>query len=372
MVLKKPYVPTPPQMAEAESLLSTLQEIQDYLKSTRPRDEVTQKTQRLTQKLQHKLQQSRQRVQQWGAPEPNLFAQRVVEKPVDTRQAEYIQVLTQDLGPLKSNPPSIWTSEGPEVQCLQQFLAFSGFELSDSGRFDEPTQQALRQWQRQARLPSSGLLDAKTRPVLNQHLLHWRRVQQARERFQEVLDAARHDWLQLVGAEMPAEMQERLERLRIQVQALLQQGAEAAFFASLSAADAAAPWLYFQSCMSTPGLAHIVHQGAEVERLQNLLSHLGYTLKVSGRFDLETFMALKQFQAAQGLTETGQTDYLTLTQLNQWALRENWCLQQRQRVRKFLLSFFEPSSLKGVPFNTEKGVDTTLSFDALMAHLHPH
>ncbi len=372
MAVKKPYVPTPPQLAEAESLLQTLQEIQDYLKSTQPRDEITQKSQRLTQRLQQKLQQSRQRVQQWGASEPNLFAQRAVEKPVDTRQAEYIQVLTQDLGPLKSNPPSVWISEGPEVQCLQQFLAFSGFELSDSGRFDAQTQQALRQWQRQARLPSSGVLDAKTRPVLNQHLLHWRRVQQARERFQGVLDAARHDWLLALGTEMPAEMHERLERLRIQVQALLQQGADAAFFASLSAVDAVVPWAYFQACMGTPGLAHIVHQGAEVECLQKLLSHLGYPLKVSGRFDLETFMALKQFQAAQDLEATGQTDYLTLTQLNQWVLRENWCQQQRQRVRKFVLSFFESSSLKGFPFNTEKGVDTMPSFEALMAHLHPH
>lgn len=372
MAVKKPYVPTPPQLAEAASLLQTLQEIQDYLKSTQPRDEITHKSQRLTQKLQQKLQQSRQRVQQWGASEPNLFAKQPVSKPADTRQAAHIQVLTQELGPAKSAHPSAWISEGPEVQCLQQFLSFSGFELSDSGHFDAATQQALRQWQRQVKLPNSGLLDAKTRPVLNQHLLHWRQVQQACERFQTLLAEAREDWQQQLGHEMPVEMEKRLQHLQRQGASLLQHPPDTDFLAQLSAAEETEPWGYFQSCMSTPGLAHIVHQGPEVERLQSLLSHRGHPLKITGRFDLETFMALKQFQGAKGLEETGETDYLTLTQLNQWVLRENWYLQQRQRVRVFLLQYFEQSSLRASALNIAKGVNTALSFDALMAYLQPH
>lgn len=382
MTVQKPYVPTPPQLAEAEALLNTLQEIQEYLKSTQPRAELTHKSQRLHQKLAQKIQQSRQRVQQWGPTEPDLFAaQRSVSAfaPSDTRAAEAIWVLTQELGPLPSGksvqgkPTQLrpaqgkhsvsWVSEGPDVKCLQQFLAFAGFAVPDTGHFDGATGQALKQWQRQQALPTSGRLDGATRPVLNQHLNHWRQVQGAEEQLQTLLQAAQQDWEHLTGATASADFQTRLQQFSHSLIQVLRDGLDPADIDLLKSRAFASDLPYFKSCMSTPGLAHIVHQGPEVEQLQRVLLAANCDTKVSGRFDLETFTALKHFQKLQGLAETGETDYATLTHLNQWVLKENWYHQQSQQIRDFLANF-----AGAVSKNSQKW----LGFEALMAPLKPH
>lgn len=73
-------------------------------------------------------------------------------------------VLSADLGPL-GRPQRI--SEGDEVLLLQWMLREQGHDLPDSGRYDPATALAVRNFQRQHKLPLTGEVDARTREKLN-------------------------------------------------------------------------------------------------------------------------------------------------------------------------------------------------------------
>jgi peptidoglycan hydrolase-like protein with peptidoglycan-binding domain len=319
-----PYLPGPPQIAEAEALLNTLQEVQGYLKSIDPRSELSQKSQLLTQKLGHKLKQSKQRVQQWS-PQPEMYRKQAPARAIeDTRKAEHIQVFTSNLGkplgvakasaasPVKSpltSPamrlaPIVWVDHGPEVMRLQQFLQSTGQfpALLLDGVYAAETTQAVRQWQREHGLIASGQIDERTRPVLNQHMPYFRVLEQGQKELavMQVPQALEALFMELARQPFTETARHALNEY-IKTHAEQQQ---AIFF--------------FQSLMSTPGQAYIVHEGTEVAQLQRLLQEDGYDVKPSARFDLNTFMALKAYQQKQGLPPTGQTDAETLGCLNQW------------------------------------------------------
>lgn len=314
-----PYLPGPPQIAEAEALLNTLQDIQAYLKSIDPRSELSQKSQLLTQKLGHKLKQSKQRVQQLS-PQPEMYRKQApAQTTEDTRQAEHIQVFTSNLGkplgvvkaPVTSSakssatrlPPIVWVDHGPEVMRLQQFLQSTGQfpPLLLDGVYAAETTQAVRQWQREHGLIASGQIDERTRPVLNQHMPYFRVLEQGQK--------------ELAAMQMPQALEALFMELARQPFAETVLDALTEYIKTHT--EQQQPLFFFQALMSTPGQAHIVHEGAEVEQLQRLLQEDGYDVKPSARFDLNTFIALKAYQQKQGLPPTGQTDPETLGRLNQ-------------------------------------------------------
>jgi peptidoglycan hydrolase-like protein with peptidoglycan-binding domain len=58
-------------------------------------------------------------------------------------------------------------SEGPDVRTLQSILEARGYgELDVSGRFDLPTGEAVRRFQREAGLQADGVVGPQTRPKL--------------------------------------------------------------------------------------------------------------------------------------------------------------------------------------------------------------
>lgn len=315
----KPMLPEGPQIAEALDLLATLEDIRDYLKSTDPRSESARKSQLLTQKLGHKLKHTRQQVQKGGSPAAKkAFATPRTSSPAeDLRHPEHIQVLTRDL------PPE---TKGPEVQCLQALLNKEGVKTPQHGHWDRESQQALRQWQRQQNLPLSGKLDDRSRPILNQRLQYWRQIDRVSQRCKAIIEDFETQWHSLCGKPFAENHGQTLHsRLVEQLKHLSNSPAPSALEAL--APDPPISQQGFTQLMGTPGLAHVTHQGPEVEALQQFLKTTRHPTPVTRQFNLDTFMALKGFQAEHHLPPSGYTDPDTLRVLNDYVSRSRWQYQ---------------------------------------------
>ncbi|MEZ0368166.1 MAG: peptidoglycan-binding protein [Candidatus Sericytochromatia bacterium] len=304
----KPFVPIPPQIAEAEDLLTKLQEIHAYLKSTDPEGDRTRHTAQMIQQLEAKLKQVQQRVKLHGAREPDLRAGRPpAPPPEDLRKPEAIQVLTAEL---MAQPGKI--VKGPEVIVLQQILQFCGHAVQQTGIFDPATVAAVRAFQTRNKLPVSSRIDDKTRPLLNRLLLMLRAGLQTKSLCRDALETFCSHWqLQLAPA-----VDTKLERLfaqliRIFLEPEFNQPPE-----PLPDPESPQPQS-LQSLMSTAGQAHILSKGPEVGLLQRFLLGQGHSLTVNEIFDLQTFTALKAFQAAENLPVSGETDMTTRERINQ-------------------------------------------------------
>lgn len=67
--------------------------------------------------------------------------------------------------------------------------------------------------------------------------------------------------------------------------------------------------------MSHPSILHPGSQGADVERLQQELSALGYEVEINGNFDTNTEAVVKQFQQQHNLKADGVVGAQTGQQL---------------------------------------------------------
>ncbi|PKL77898.1 MAG: hypothetical protein CVV27_04350 [Candidatus Melainabacteria bacterium HGW-Melainabacteria-1] len=303
----KPFVPIPPQIAEAEDLASKLQELLSFLKSTEPDSDKTRQTAQMVHKLEAKLKQVHQRVRLHGSPEPDLRGKRPPQPPpADTRRPEDIQVLTAEIAAQGQQ-----LSKGPEVVVLQQILQFCGFAIHHTGLFDGATVTALRAFQTRNKLPVSGRVDDKTRPLLNLKLKMLRAGLLTKATCRQALDQLRaHNELQLTMA-----VDTKLERLFAQLIRLFLEPAYCEPPEPMPVPAAPSPE-QIHALLGTAGAAHITSKGPEVGLLQQVLLAAGQTLNVNDTFDLQTFTALKAFQAAAGLPVSGETDLATREQVN--------------------------------------------------------
>lgn len=330
----KPYVPIPPQVAEAEELLANLQEILAFLKSTEPDSEKTRQTQTMCQQLEAKLKQVQQRVKLYGSPEPDLHPR---GKPAalapDRRRPEDIHVLTAELS---AQSQSGRVSSGPEVMVVQKVLLFSGLAVQLTSQFDAPTVAAVRSFQTRYKLPVSGRIDDKTRPVLNRLLKLLRTGDQTQTRFAEALQDFVREW----QLELTSAVSAKLERIFGQLVRSFLDPAHTAEPGEKR--DPGHPELKsLQTLMGTAGQANIVSKGPEVALLQQYLVEQGYDVKINETFDLQTFTALKAFQLAQGLSPTGMTDAATCQILNQHFAHTHALACYRHALESALLEFQE-------------------------------
>jgi peptidoglycan hydrolase-like protein with peptidoglycan-binding domain len=198
-------------------------------------------------------------------------------------------------------------SQGQQVWRLQEALQQLGFQVTINGQFDRATFTAVRQLQSQQQLPITGLVEAQTRTLLNRLLL---RQQQLSER-QQVLLNLLDDFL--TAQELAPLNADQHLALSTYSQRLAAQSS-----ADLSALEAptALPVTQIAHRLGTKGEMGIISQGEEVEWLQGLLASHDYDVKVTGTFDLQTYTALRQFQADHGLPVSGESDDATRAQLN--------------------------------------------------------
>lgn len=216
--------------------------------------------------------------------------------------------LTLDLGPESPTKPC---SEGPEVQLLQKVLILSGCELSFNGRYDKATYNAVRKLQPKYQLPITGLIDARTREQFNQVIQESQAFEQRIRRMWYVIYPYRKSHLMPFEDEWEQIIQAWLKDLLDEVIQLGSSGDQA-----IPESELVERPLLSQN-LGTPG-QQVISKGIEVERLQEVLNSLGYKVKVNQQFDLQTFDALKQFQAASGLPPSGIGDLPTREVLNQY------------------------------------------------------
>lgn len=194
-------------------------------------------------------------------------------------------------------------SSGPEVTCLQEILVGLGYSLTVNDTFDLQTFTALKQFQQEHVLESTGLVDADTRALINLDL-------QARYDRENILDELQNhirDYCKEVSWPEPDDR--FLYRWSHKNVALAVD--------EITLAEALKPEikeLYSDLGMTTrPGM---VNQGLEVELLQYMLTQLGLPVTVSGHYDDATGAAVRQFQTRQKLAMTGWVDEKTRQLLN--------------------------------------------------------
>lgn len=337
----KPYVPIPPQLAEAEDLLATLVEIQNFLRSTDPESPKLRQVSLLCQQLEAKLKQVHQRVRLHGSPEPNLLAGLGRPARVDHRSPQDIGVLTAELTaqPQAAAPPA-----GPEVWVAQQILRFCGFAAPLNGLYDAGTVSAVRAFQTHEKLPVSGRVDDKTRPLLNRRL----QLMRAGEGLVAELGQALAGLMEAWELRLSEQVLAKLERVYAQmVRGFLQPLWQAEAGLQLEPTVPVLPQIH--SLMGTAGQAGIVTKGGEVGLLQRQLATEGYDVKVNQTFDLQTFTALKLYQQRAGLPISGQSDPATCARINAAYAREHVGNVYRYEIAASLRNFQDQLRLRLSP-----------------------
>jgi len=286
----EPPIPTLEQLQEAKFLEDQLQNLINLAatqENQSPADR--QKTEQLFRnyrRLHTKLMEAARRIDD---PDPLIEALELRRQPIlaqmqkratpppDTPQ-ELPQDIPQDLGPpttLSHNlgplgRPGV-ISHGPEIELLQQVLAGLGFQVTPTGEYDAPTLKAVRNFQLKAKLTITGVVEVRTRELLNRRL-------------QAGLPS---------DPSIPASPP--------------QNSAESS---QLSEAE--------ENALQTipPPVEQLIHdlgqqssgklsQGSEVLLLQRALQRAGFEPELSGQFELRTFSAVRKFQARQKLPVNG-------------------------------------------------------------------
>jgi peptidoglycan hydrolase-like protein with peptidoglycan-binding domain len=86
--------------------------------------------------------------------------------PLNDAGRELLKIKQDGLGP--PNRPGVKVSDGPDVRRLQQALQQAGHKIEVNSRFDQATYAAVRAFQISAKLPMTGIVDARTQEALNQ------------------------------------------------------------------------------------------------------------------------------------------------------------------------------------------------------------
>lgn len=101
--------------------------------------------------------------------------------------------------------------------------------------------------------------------------------------------------------------------------------------------------------------------GAEVKRLQQCLENWGYFDEgVSGKYDVETFFAIRNFQSDYGLSPTGLADTNTLLAMGFTEIRESGEVYARGVPNKQLLARAINGEARGEPYEGQVAVGAVI------------
>ncbi len=184
-------------------------------------------------------------------------------------------------------------SEGEIIRRLQEMLLAQGQTLQVTGQFDLQTLVALRKALQALNLPPDETVHAGNREIFN-HLL---KQQYERESIREQLLLKVKDWCHVCQIPWHRGLQQQLET---RIFPLLERKRLPAMTRE----------------PGPPGRQGKVSSGPEVAILQYLLVRAGQACVLSGQFDPQTQKALKSWQRAQHLPESGLVDAQTLKACN--------------------------------------------------------
>ncbi len=181
--------------------------------------------------------------------------------------------LSHNLGPI--GRPGV-VSQGPEIDLLQQILAGLGFQVPRTGEYDAPTLKAVRNFQLKAKLTITGVVEVRTRELLN------RRLQVAPT---------------IASSSTPGSTPEKIPENTAESP----QQSEAEGDAPQTIAAPVEQLNHDLGQQSSGKLS----QGSEVLLLQKALQRAGFEPELTGQFELRTFSAVRKFQARQKLPVNG-------------------------------------------------------------------
>lgn len=217
--------------------------------------------------------------------------------------------LVSDIG-MDNSPATV--HQGPEVDMLQRALRKQGHSLMVSGIFDRPTYTAVRAVQSLHKLPVTGWVDAATREVINPVVAVVLAEQAAHDTLQAIVRRLMGHLDLEANAFQTQMITEFIDLLLEQVQSYPQDEEQ-----EDTGPDAEVrPREALQSRLGNMGQMGIVSKGLEVYRTQQVLAHMGYPVKCSGQFDLQTFSELSRFQMDQKLAISGIVEGDTRERLN--------------------------------------------------------
>lgn len=250
--------------------------------------------------------------------------------------------LVSDLG--QENSPATVHS-GPEIDMLQRALRKLGHSIMLSAVFDRPTYTAVRAVQSLHKLPVTGWVDEATRDQLNPVVQVVLAEQAAHETLLEIVKSLMEKLDIEPNAFQSQMITEFIDLLLEQVQSFPQEE-EAE---DTTPDEAMRPREALQSRLGNMGQMGIVSKGLEVYRTQQVLSQLGYPVKCSGQFDLQTFSELSRFQMDQKLGVSGIVEGDTRDRLN--ALLQPIFYEEaaREEMLKTLRGFQQELDLKKWP-----------------------
>jgi peptidoglycan hydrolase-like protein with peptidoglycan-binding domain len=263
---------------------------------------------RMRQLLPRAVKSSAQREERLDAHAKQPQARAAETSPVEPEGPPPNQLIS-DLG-MDNSPATV--HRGAEVAMLQRALRKLGHTLMISEIFDRPTYAAVRGVQSLHKLAVTGWVDAATREYLNPIVEVVLAEQAAHDALQEIIRELM-DQLQLEANAFQAQMiTEFIDLLLEQVQSFPEDEEEE----DKSPDAEIKPRVPLSSRLGNMGQMGIVSKGLEVYRTQQVLIKMGYPVKSSGQFDLQTFSELSRFQMDQKLGISGIVEGPTRDRLN--------------------------------------------------------
>jgi peptidoglycan hydrolase-like protein with peptidoglycan-binding domain len=259
-------------------------------------------------------------------PEKTTAEPKTDVKATPTEQNEVSSTqITQELG--QQNSGKVFS--GAQVLLLQKTLLRQGFELELSGSFELRTFSAVRKFQAKHKLPVNGCVgpheQALLNPLIQDMLVEEKCLQELRSQLQNYAEQQTLDFDKSRQKLTERWFQQLLKTI---LNASPQKEREQ------PTPLPPAPMQILQSELGTPGQQGIISQGPEVILLQEILLSQGQELKISESFDLQTFTALRNYQASQGLAPTGTADAATRNHLNPFVLKRNAKIALQQQMRE--------------------------------------
>lgn len=258
-----------------------------------------QRAQRAAQKLAEA--QAAEAARPTPEPEQNAQAQTAPEGPANA--------LVSDLGPEQSDK----ISRGREVEMLQRAVQKLGHTVLVTGVYDRATYTAVRSIQSLYKLPVTGLVDQATRDKLNPVV---RVVLAEQAALARLLDITR-EYADQIGRELNEFQRLMCAELAELLLMILQEYPTEVEEAVSTPDTPFPPRENLSSRLGNMGQMGIVSKGEEVRRVQQVLSMLGYPVKINEQFDMQTFSELSRFQLEQKLPISGIVEGPTQTRLNE-------------------------------------------------------